>query len=313
MTTQHAELPQALHVAVLACQVAQDERNAAFARLIRSHDRAEQSRLNQAHDQATKAAEAAFAALQRTIAAEGGYGVWRIVHDRHHHSVVRPTRDSKARRAALARLQVVRQANLTGAKAVYVWALPTSLVETTRPSQLTPQHVIVSRVTYDAGRYGTWDAVAYGVLPESDRAFHDRIAAMDDQAAALAELDARYHDHLAEGANCHLCGIEHAAVNPEASRPARPQEGFRSQARYDAILAEGRCQVAYGPGFAWTCDLAKGHQGQHEAPEGDGLARVTWSNPRQEAPQGATTAQDARTAPDLTDWAPGETTEVYGR
>ena len=30
----------------------------------------------------------------------------------------------------------------------------------------------------------------------------------------LAALDAMYHDHLPEGANCPKCGIEHAAINP---------------------------------------------------------------------------------------------------
>ena len=52
---------------------------------------------------------------------------------------------------------------------------------------------------------------------ESDRAFHERNAKLSetDPEAALAELDARYHDHLPEGANCRLCGVEHAAINPE--------------------------------------------------------------------------------------------------
>jgi len=52
---------------------------------------------------------------------------------------------------------------------------------------------------------------------ETDRAFHERIATMEPEAG-LAELDARYHDHLPEGSNCHLCGVEHAAISPETLR-----------------------------------------------------------------------------------------------
>lgn len=32
----------------------------------------------------------------------------------------------------------------------------------------------------------------------------------------LERLDAKYHDHLPEGANCQLCGVEHAAINPQS-------------------------------------------------------------------------------------------------
>ncbi|MEO6326083.1 MAG: hypothetical protein ABIQ65_15765 [Thermoanaerobaculia bacterium] len=48
-------------------------------------------------------------------------------------------------------------------------------------------------------------------------AFHEWVSrlAQTDPEAALAEEDARYHDHLPEGVNCRLCGIEHAALHPE--------------------------------------------------------------------------------------------------
>ena len=50
----------------------------------------------------------------------------------------------------------------------------------------------------------------------ADREFHEDIAikGITDPEGALAELDAKYHDHLPEGTNCYLCGIEHAAINP---------------------------------------------------------------------------------------------------
>lgn len=52
--------------------------------------------------------------------------------------------------------------------------------------------------------------------PETDRQAHERFAAMADPEEALAALDAKYHDHLPEGANCRLCGVEHSAINPSA-------------------------------------------------------------------------------------------------
>ena len=58
-----------------------------------------------------------------------------------------------------------------------------------------------------------------------DRAFHEvnAIRGQTDPEGALAELDARYHDHLPEGANCHLCGVEHAAINPSSRLTAREE------------------------------------------------------------------------------------------
>ena len=54
---------------------------------------------------------------------------------------------------------------------------------------------------------------------QADREFHERNAKLgeSDPDGALAELDARYHDHLPEGQNCPLCGVEHAAINPSAT------------------------------------------------------------------------------------------------
>jgi hypothetical protein len=34
-------------------------------------------------------------------------------------------------------------------------------------------------------------------------------------ASELADLDAKYHDHLPPDTNCPLCGVEHAAIHPE--------------------------------------------------------------------------------------------------
>lgn len=50
----------------------------------------------------------------------------------------------------------------------------------------------------------------------SHREFHEQnaIKGQTDPEGALADLDARYHDRLPEGTNCHLCGIEHAPINP---------------------------------------------------------------------------------------------------
>jgi len=56
------------------------------------------------------------------------------------------------------------------------------------------------------------------VTSPDDRAFHEENArrSEDDPEGALAELDARYHDHLPPDTNCYLCGVEHAAIHPEA-------------------------------------------------------------------------------------------------
>lgn len=38
------------------------------------------------------------------------------------------------------------------------------------------------------------------------------------------------------------------------------------------------CGVPYATGYAWTCDLPANHDGDHEAPDGDGTAaRVRWA------------------------------------
>lgn len=51
---------------------------------------------------------------------------------------------------------------------------------------------------------------------QEDREFHEdnAIRGITDPEGALDELDARYHDHLPEGRNCHLCGIEHSPIHP---------------------------------------------------------------------------------------------------
>ena len=49
----------------------------------------------------------------------------------------------------------------------------------------------------------------------AERFDYDPDTEPEAMAAELAELDAKFHDHLPDGANCPGCGRDHAAINPQ--------------------------------------------------------------------------------------------------
>lgn len=295
MTTK-PELPQALHVALLNCQVAQDARSRAHTAyldsLVNHASKAAQSRLHQEHAQVAQQAEAAFQALGRALDAEGGHALWRIVYvkggRKRSRVQVRPTRPSMRRNEALARLELRRELEAQGATVQYLVALPVGLADQADGWDRTQGMTRLGIRTYQGkASLGQWGVIAYG---------------------------------------------------QPAPKP-------------DADLGTTPCLAKYADGWDFACTLPQGHEGQHQDAVTDAPATVAWYDTNHQvdpvrgcpppadvalepghtywchrhvtiglgdddphdAPRGARTAQDGRSYPDLTGWAPGEITEAFGR
>lgn len=326
MTTQHVELPQALHVALLNCQAANDLRSrthtAYLDSLVDHASKAAQGRLYQAHHQAEQQADAAFRALGRTMDAEGGHDLWRIVYlkgGRVRSTVqVRPTRESARRREGVARLELRRELEAQGANVQYLVSIPVNLSADVDGWDRTQGMVRLGTRAFQARpSYGAWHVMAYGQAP--DIQVVEVVDLGEPAALAVAHLGtpclAKYADGwdfactLPQGHDGqHADDVTDAPATVAWGGDASLADQVLAESAYARRLAaSGRCpscQALHGNRHADDC-WRQGIVGDF---------RVLGGSPAwQDRARPSRTPQDGRSFPDLTGWAPGEITEAYGR
>jgi len=346
-TTTKPELPQALHVALLNCQAAQDARTRAMHLYLNAEmanrSKGRVSRMHQEWQQAKAVADAAFRDLGRALDAEGGHDLWRIVYlkgrgDRSRIQV-RPTRESARRREGVARLTLRRRLEAMGATVQYLVALPVGMRqhagvdgwERVRGMTFLARESFAQRPSM-----GAWEVLAYGQLPEPTPDPDPDVEVIQDQGEGggltqahlgtpcLAKYadgwdfactlpqghDGQHQDAVTDAPAIVAWYATQAAWN--VARHVRADYlGLRADIPAEAayarhLAAQGRC-----PG----CRALFGNYHQDTCPRQGVVGQFVdlGGNPRQDRPRASRTAQDGRNAPDLTDWAPGEVTESYGR
>ena len=269
MTTTKPELPQALHTALLACQVAQDARSRAHTAWldaeIQHRPKATISRLHQAHVQAVQQADAAFRDLGRALDAEGGHDLWRIVYLKGGRTrsriQVRPTRDSHRRREAQARLDLRRELAAQGAQVQYLVSLPVALIPDADGWDRTRGMVRLGYRRFQArASLGDWCVVAYGQAPEPtpdpDTCGATHLDQSGVDAVTYEPVDSTWTCTLAKGHD----GWHQDDTDPEGGlvRWADP------------------CLAKYADGWDFACTLPQGHDGQHQDQVTDAPAIVAW-------------------------------------